>query len=171
MVVVPPAIRAAPAVLFTLLLGLLSFRSFALSPLLDVTLLLALHPLYYWTLFRPALFPLWAAFFMGFAIDLSAHELLGLNAFLFVLAALIVAGQRRYLLSQPFATQWVGFALVALCVELARWLVMMLVNWTLFSPAGGLIAALLGAVLYPGTSFVMTGCLRLVAPRALERRL
>jgi rod shape-determining protein MreD len=165
MAVVPPAIRAVPAVALTLLLALLSMRSFELSSLVTLQLLLVMHALYYWTVFRPSLFPAWAAFLLGFAIDLMAGRLLGLNAFLLVFATLVIMRQRRYLRSQPFATQWAGFLLVALGAEAIRWLVMGLVTMTMFSPASALASAVCSAALYPLTSLVMLGCLRLISPR------
>lgn len=159
-----PALRAIPAVILTLLFALFSMRSFELSSLITLQMLLILHPLYYWTIFRPQLFPAWLAFLLGFAIDLVAGNLLGLNAFLLVFVSLVIGRQRRYLLSQPFATQWAGFLLVSLTVEALRWLVMGLVTMTLFSPASAFASALCNAALYPLTSLVMSLALKLISP-------
>jgi rod shape-determining protein MreD len=171
MLVVPPAIRAVPASLFTLLLALMSMHSFNLSSLLTVNMLLVLHALYYWSIFRPSVLPFWVAFILGFMVDLVSGNLLGLNAFLFVLSMLVISSQRRYLLSQPFAAQWAGFLCVALAVECIRWGVMMLVNWAFLSPASGLVSAVLSAVLYPVTALIMLGCLRIITHHEAERTL
>lgn len=161
----PAAIRNIPAIVFTLLLALLSMRSIELSTLITLQVLLIVHALYYWTIYRPGLFPAWAAFILGFAIDLMAGKLLGLNAFLLVFATLVIARQRRYLLSQPFATQWAGFLVVSLCTESIRWLAMGVVTMTLFSPASATASAIANGALYPLTALVMHACLRLISPR------
>jgi len=109
MAAIPPAIRAIPAIILILVMVFFSIRSFELSELITLQLLLVLHPLYYFIIYRPSLFPAWLAFLLGFAIDLVGGSLLGLNAFLLVFASLVISRQRRYLLSQPFATQWAGF--------------------------------------------------------------
>ncbi len=158
-----PGLRAVPAVLLTLVLALLSVRAYELSSLITLQLLLVLHPLYYWTIFRPALFPAWLAFLLGFAFDMVSNSLLGLTAFLLVLAQLVIVRQRRYLLSQSFATQWAGFLLMALGVEGVRWAVMGLATWRLFSPASAFASGLCNAALYSLTSLVMLGCLRLIS--------
>jgi rod shape-determining protein MreD len=167
----PHAARAVPAILLTLVLALFSMRSFELSPLITLQLLLVLHPIYYWTLFRPTLFPAWLAFLLGFAIDLVAGSLLGLNAFLLVFASLVIARQRRYLLSQPFATQWAGFLLVSLAAEAIRWSVMGLVTMTVFSPASAAASAICNAALYPLTSLVMYGALALISPYKIKDKI
>lgn len=161
---IPQALRALPAILLMLAAAFLSVHAYALSSLVTLQVLLILHPLYHWTVFRPGLFPVWLAFLLGFALDLWEGRLLGLNAFLFVFAALIIARQRRYLLSQPFATQWAGFLLVALGVEVLRWLVMNAIAFTLFPPASALVSAVCNAALYPLTALVMSGALKLISP-------
>lgn len=166
MVVIPPVISAVPAALVTVLCCLLSLRSFELSSLVTLNLLLVMHPLYYWCVFRPSLFPAWAAFLLGFTIDLVTGRLLGLNAFLLVMVSLVILRQRRYLLSQPFATQWAAFLLLCLSAEGLRWAVMVAVTMTPFSPASALTSAGFNAALYPITALVMLGCLRLISPRS-----
>lgn len=158
-----PAIRAVPAVAFTLFMGVMSLQTFVLSPILTLSMLLVFHPLYYWCVFRPSLFPAWLAFLLGISIDFVSG-FLGLNAFLLVFASFVIMRQRRYLLSQPFATQWAGFMFVSLSAELLRWLVMMGVNFTFFSPVSALVSAVCSAALYPFTALVMQGCVRLISP-------
>lgn len=164
MAAIPPAIRAIPAIVLILLFALFSMRSFELSDLITLQLLLILHPLYYWLVFRPGLFPAWLAFLLGFAIDLVGGSLLGLNAFLLVFAHLVIMRQRRYLLSQPFATQWAGFLVVSFAAEAIRWLVMGAVTMTIFPPASAFASALCNAALYPLSSLVMLGAFQLISP-------
>ncbi len=147
-----------------MLMAVLSMQTYVLSPLLTLSLLLVLHPLYFWSFNKPMAFPAWLAFLLGVAIDLVSGKLLGLNAFLLVFLSVIISHQRRYLLSQPFATQWAGFLFVCLAAEGLRWLVMVVVTLTLFSPASALVSAILCAALYPLSALVMRGCLRVISP-------
>jgi rod shape-determining protein MreD len=158
-----PAFRAIPAILLTLLFTLFSMRSFELSSLVTLQVLLVLHALYYWIVFRPSLFPAWFAFLLGFSIDLIGGRLLGLNAFLLVFISFVMARQRKYLLSQPFATQWAGFLFVAFAAETIRWLVMCLVTFDVFSPIPALASALCNAAIYPLTSLVMLAAYKLIS--------
>lgn len=169
--VVPPAIRAVPAVVVTVILAALSMQSFALSTLLTVSMLLVLHPLYFWGVFRPQVFPAWLAFLLGFLIDLVSGKLLGLNAFLLVFVQMVIQRQRRYLLSQPFATQWGAFLFVAIATEIARWGVMVIVEMTVFSPLDALTSAVCSGALYSVTALVMQACLRLISPHSRHDRL
>ncbi|MBU6234863.1 MAG: rod shape-determining protein MreD [Alphaproteobacteria bacterium] len=164
MIAVPPAIRAVPAVAFTLLLAAVSMQSFELSSLLTINMLLLLHPLYFWGMYRPQIFPVWLVFLLGFLIDLISGRLLGLNAFLLVFIQQLIMRQQRYLLSQPFATQWAAIMVAALAAEMARWVVMIAVTMTFFSPASALTSAVCSAALYPITALVMQMCLRLISP-------
>lgn len=163
MFTVPFVIRALPAAVFTLVLAAVSMQSFVLSDLLTISMLLILHPLYFWGIFKPQLFPVWLAFLLGFLIDIVSGTLLGLNAFLLVFVQIIVSRQRRYLLSQPFAAQWTSFMVIALGAELIRWLVMMLLNFMFFPPASALTSAVCCAAIYPVSALVMQACLRLVS--------
>mgnify|MGYP000290361811 CR=1 FL=1 len=163
MAAIPPAIRAIPAIILILVMVFFSIRSFELSELITLQLLLVLHPLYYFIIYRPSLFPAWLAFLLGFAIDLVGGSLLGLNAFLLVFASLVISRQRRYLLSQPFATQWAGFLVLSIGAEAIRWLVMGAVTMTMFSPASAFASAICNAALYPLTSLVMLGSYALIS--------
>lgn len=158
------AIRAIPAILFTFLLAAVSIQSFELSTLLSINMLLILNAIYFWGIFRPPVFPVWLAFLLGFLIDIISGRLLGLNAFLLVFAQQVIMRQSRYLLSQPFATQWAAFLLVSIGSELLRWVVMAVVSMTFFSPASALASAICCAALYPVTALVMQACLRLISP-------
>ncbi|HEY8963476.1 MAG TPA: rod shape-determining protein MreD [Alphaproteobacteria bacterium] len=172
MAVVPFHVRAIPAILITLLFAALSLmQSYPLSGSLTLQILFILHPLYYWCVFKPSLFPAWLAFLLGFAIDVYVGQLLGLNAFLLVFVSLVIAKQQRYLRSQPFATQWAGFMLVCIGTEALRWLVMSMALMTLFPVVSPLISALCNAALYPVTVLVMGPALKLISGRSNYEKL
>ncbi len=77
----------------------------------------------FWTLFRPELMTPLATFVVGLVVDAAGGLPLGLTplALLLVRGALLTG--QRFLVAQPFAVLWGCFVLVALAVELARWLI------------------------------------------------
>ena len=167
MAAIPFQIRAVPAVLVTLIFAALSvLQGYELSSLITLQILLILHPLYFWSVFRPSLFPAWMAFLIGFAIDIRVGSLLGLNAFLLVFISLLIGRQQRYLRSQPFATQWAGFMLVCIGAELIRWFIMSVATMTLFPVVSQLVSGLCNAALYPITVLVLGPALKLVSGRS-----
>jgi len=157
-------LRAVPAVAITFVFAVLSLvKGYELSPLLTIQMLLILHPLYYWGIFRPSLFPAWAAFLIGFAIDIRVGNLLGLNAFLLVMIQVLIGKQQRYLRGQPFATQWTGFMLLCMAVELIRWAILSVLTMTPFPMTSALVSGLCNAALYPVTTLVMAMTHRLIS--------
>lgn len=124
-----------------------------------IQVLFILHPLYYFGVFRPGAFPIWMAFLLGFLIDLLVGRLLGLNAFMLVMLSLVIDKQQRYLRSQPFAAQWVGFFVLCFGAEGVRWSVMALTHMTMFSPISAMISALVNATIYPISALFMGGVL------------
>lgn len=171
MVAVPSALRAAPAIILILLFALFSMQSFELSSLLTVNMVLLLHPLYFWSVFRPRIFPAWLAFILGFLVDIVSGRLLGLNAFLFVFIQYVILKQRRYLLSQPFATQWGAFLFLSIVAEAIRWSVMALADMSILSPLPALTSAVCCAALYPISALVMQACLRVISSHTSHDRL
>ena len=168
---VPSFVRAFPAVAFIVLLAILSMQSFVLSSLLTVNMALILHPLYFWAVFRPQVFPAWLAFLLGLLVDIVSGKLLGLNAFLLVFIQFVILKQRRYLLSQPFATQWGAFLFLSLVAEGIRWAVMALADTALLSALPALTSAICSAALYPVSALVMQLCLRIISPHKTYDRL
>lgn len=65
--------------------------------------------LYFWLIYRPSLWPYPLVFALGILLDILSGGLLGLNAFSFMVLALIIRGQRRFLLGQPWHMMWAGF--------------------------------------------------------------
>lgn len=160
-------LRAVPAVLVTLVFVALSIlKGYELTSQVTLQILFILHPLYYWGVFRPSLFPAWLAFLIGFAIDLYVGSLLGLNAFLLVFVSLVIGRQQKYLRSQPFATQWAGFLMVCIGAEVLRWMIMSVATLTLFPVLSQLISGLCNAALYPLTVLVMALPLKVISGRS-----
>lgn len=69
--------------------------------------------LYFWTLYRPQLLPYSLVFLIGLSMDLLTGGLLGLHAFCFMVLAMVVRSQRRFLLGQSWHMVWAGFFVAA----------------------------------------------------------
>lgn len=80
-----------------------------------------LMALYYWSLFRPTLLPLWLVFVAGLGFDLMGGSVLGVYALLFMAVRVFVTRQRRYLIGQTFLMIWLGYALLAGVFVVLQW--------------------------------------------------
>lgn len=72
----------------------------------------------YWTLVRPRAMGPFVVFLFGIATDLITFLPLGLHAFVFVLAQIVLKRQRRFLVGQGFLVLWASFAILAFSVAL-----------------------------------------------------
>jgi rod shape-determining protein MreD len=71
-----------------------------------------LMTIYYWSIYRPTMVPLWLVTALGLAFDLLTFLPAGLHAVIFILAQRIVVTQRRYLMGQSFIVLWIGFSIL-----------------------------------------------------------
>lgn len=78
---------------------------------------------YYWTIHKPDLLPLWAVFALGMMEDLLNGGTVGASSLLLVLMASFLPDQRRFFVNRPFAEIWVGFMIVALVSFLFFWII------------------------------------------------
>jgi rod shape-determining protein MreD len=113
----------------TFLCTLLSVMAWPLPHFGLVTAPLALIALYYWTVHRPDLFRPWMAFTLGLLNDAVNFLPLGVSALLFVAAHQLVLQQRRFFAGHSFFMMWSGFALTALTIMFAEWLLLCLIRW------------------------------------------
>jgi len=86
-----------------------------------VTPFLGLVAVYYWAIYRPELFPVWAVFLIGLLNDIVHFLPLGLSAFVFVGVYQLLHVQRRFFFGQTFYVLWVGFALIAFLASFVDW--------------------------------------------------
>ena len=85
--------------------------------------------IFYWSIYRPDLLPMWAAFLIGILADTVLDMPLGISALLFLLIRGIVVSQRRFFLTNAFPMTWGAFAIIAMgCMGL---------TWLLFSGLHG----------------------------------
>ena len=113
--------RQAAPITLTLLLLLVSILPMGIPGFAQIMPALAIIAVYYWTVHRPDLMPLWAVFSIGLFSDLVGGGRIGIGAFLALVVYGIVASQRRFFISRSFAVIWFGFGLVALAVAALDW--------------------------------------------------
>lgn len=83
---------------------------------------LALIAVYYWTIHRPDLMPVWAVFLIGLFQDLLGAGPMGLGILTLLAVHVMVAAQRRSFASASFFVIWLNFVLVAAGAQLLLWL-------------------------------------------------
>ena len=85
--------------------------------------------IFYWSIYRPDLMPLWGAFLIGVLADIVADTPIGINALIYLLIRGIVVNQRRFFLTNAFPMSWAAFAVIAIGA--------MGLNWVLFAMLQG----------------------------------
>jgi rod shape-determining protein MreD len=114
--------------------------------------LLPLMAVYHWGIYRPQLFPAYAAFLIGLLEDSLSGTPMGENALVYLLIYGLVISQRTFFVGKSFAIYWLGFAFVVAGAMMASWILISLFHAT---PVGG------EAVFF---QFLLTlGCFPLVA--------
>lgn len=116
---------------------------------------LFLMAIYYWSIYRPTLLPLWLVFIAGCLFDLISGYPLGLNALVFVMAQWFISTQRRFLTGQSFVMIWLGFAMLALLSGIVQWAVFGLFSAVWLPPGGALLSVLLGVTIFPVVCIIL----------------
>jgi len=109
----------------------------------------ALIAVFYWSVYRPDLFPAAAAFFLGLFNDVLIGGPLGASAFVLLLAHWLVRSQRRFFVGKSFAVVWWAFGMVAVGAGLIAWLVAMALALVPVSITPALFRCVLTVALYP----------------------
>jgi rod shape-determining protein MreD len=130
-------------------MALLSVMAWPLPYLGAVMPPLAFVALYYWGTHRPDLFPVGAAFALGLVNDVIQGLPIGVSAFLFTIAHHIFSHQRRFFAGQSFSMLWYGFALSAIAMMIAQWILVSVIDWHAIPLFPILLQTLLAVVLFP----------------------
>lgn len=110
----------------------------------------------YWALFCPELMTPAATFLVGLVLDAAGGLPPGLTSLaLLLIRSALLTGQ-RFLVAQPFAVLWGCFLLVALAVELARWLTACAYWGRLLPVQPVLLHTVLTVAFYPVVSAVLS---------------
>lgn len=142
-------VRATLPVLMTTGLVILGGVDFGLPHFGAIAAPLTLVAIYYWSLFRPDLLPYSMVFLLGILQDILHGAPLGLNALVMVLVSLIIRNQARFLTSQGFVVQWLGFLMVVFADAMLQWFLHSMHAGQILAISHGLLRALLGAAIYP----------------------
>ena len=109
----------------------------------------ALIAVFYWSVYRPDLFPAAAAFFLGLFNDVLIGGPLGASAFVLLLAHCLVRSQRRFFVGKSFAVVWWAFGMVAAGAGLIAWLVAMALALVPVNVMPAIFRCVLTVALYP----------------------
>jgi rod shape-determining protein MreD len=127
-------------------LNLAALPLFAMAAIKPAFLLMGIYFVY---LTKPELVPLPILFVVGVVFDLVAGEIVGLSAFLFLMIALSIHAQRRFLSGQGWLVIWAGFCVANCLSSTVSYLLHAVVAQSVPSFLPFLTAILVGGLLYP----------------------
>lgn len=87
----------------------------------DITMMLPVVVILFWSLRQPSVMPMVAVFLIGLVDDALRGNPLGFNALLLILAAGFVRSQRRHLAERGWSAQLGVIASAAVFYEVCRW--------------------------------------------------
>ena len=109
---------------------------------------------FYWVIYRPDLFNMFAVFFLGFASDTISVGPLGSNIIAYLTIYVIVFNISSFFINKPFWVLWYGFSFVLILAELVKWLVVS-IFYAEFLPIGRIFFTILFSIAwYPVICFV-----------------
>lgn len=158
-------LRLALAQALTILILGLNIVSFSLPYSGEIKPFLMLIAIYYWSVYRPTLLPVWLAFSYGLILDLLAGFPVGVNAIIFVLVRWIITDQRLYLTGQSFLMSWYAFGATALGAGILQWLIFSAAALRFLPFSSGLASLLLSIFLFPFFSIILHGVHKLLPVR------
>lgn len=127
-----------------------------------------LMALYYWTIFRPSLFPLWLAFCFGILFDIIGGFPLGLNAAIYLLCRIVIFDQRRFLMSQSFVMNWLGFLVLNLAFHFVQWALFSLLSLRWLSFEDLWPPVILGVLFFPLVSVILHVTHKILPPLSTQ---
>jgi rod shape-determining protein MreD len=109
---------------------LMFFADIQILPLfltLNVMGIFYVASIYYWSIYRPSLWPAWLLFVTGLVKDMILGlPYIGLNSLVFITIYMIVRNQRTFLSGQGFFMIWAGYGLVCLLTCFIFWIALCL---------------------------------------------
>ena len=143
------ALAALVPGLVTLALVLVTQLPYGIPYFAPVTPVFTLMAVFYWGVYRPETLPPPAVFAVGLVQDALGGGPMGMVALMLLAAYGIGVSQRRFFLGKGFGVEWGGFAVIAVGVALAAWLVASLYFVTILDPRPFAVQGLLTAAFYP----------------------
>ncbi|KLN62046.1 hypothetical protein WH96_00400 [Kiloniella spongiae] len=120
--------RSACPFTITLLLTVLFLVPLRIPNLAEVVPSILLISVFYWTLYRPDLMPIWAVFGLAFIHDLLSGILLGVGPLILLLFCLALNGQRKFLVGASFSALWINFFILSSLAFLFQWVLIYLLE-------------------------------------------
>ena len=132
--------------LFLVLMGMVPLRIPEFSPVLPW---LAMIAVFYWSVHRPDLMPLWAIFLIGLFQDLLGAGPIGVGIIALFVINWIIAGQRRFFSSASFLMIWFAFLPVCAVGAAIIWLLSAMMLGRLLDPQPIVFQFLVTVGVYP----------------------
>jgi len=110
---------------------------------------LAFIALFYWTYFRPDLFPVWAAFLTGLLTDMIAGTTLGITALVWTIAHQVILKLSALLRGQPFSVMWLSFSVISFSSIFFQWLIQCVIDVQFYSYENAFVQSLFTIALFP----------------------
>ncbi len=129
-----------------------------------------LMAVYYWSIYRPSLMPVWFLFVVGITMDLLGGLPPGLTAITLVAAGWIISNQRRFFMAQPFIMIWLGFIMVSWICIVFQWLIhgILYPGWPSLRLA--IFTVGYGALLFPVIVFILSLSTKTLKPAKKNMR-
>jgi len=134
------------ATLLLILVGMVPFRVPDLSPVIPS---LSVVAVYYWSIYKPNLMPVWAVFLVGLFQDLLAAGPLGVGILSLLLVHGLVESIRRFMVGAGIMAVWLVFVLIAAASFFAGWLLTCLLETRWFDPEPAAFGYLATIAVYP----------------------
>ena len=115
----------------------------------QIVIEVGLVSVFYWSIYRPDLFPSIAALALGLWQDILVGSPLGLHALVLLLANWAIMSQRNFFQGKSFIVVWWCFSVVALVAALLSWFVVCLLNFAFINPLAVLFQAILTIGAFP----------------------
>jgi len=132
--------------LVLVLVGLVPLHISDLSPIIPA---LALIGVFFWSVHRPDLMPIWAVFIIGFIQDLLTGGVIGPGIIGLLIAHALVVWQDRFFLAASFAVVWCAFMLVAAVALMVTWALTCIAMMTYVDPDPVFFQYLVTLAFYP----------------------
>lgn len=133
----------------TLLLVLFALLPLHIADLSPIVPALALIGVFFWSVHRPDLMPIWAVFLIGLVQDVLTGGIIGPGIIGLLVAHALVVWQHRFFLAASFAVIWFAFMLVAAAALAVTWLLTCIAMVTLLDPDPVFFQYLVTLAFYP----------------------
>lgn len=143
------ATQALVPIVVCFLAVILSAMPYGRVGALELTPAFGLAAVFYWTVNRPDIFPVWSLFVVGLFRDLLLGDPLGLWTAVYLVIYAILLSQRMLFVGSAAHSPWMGFALFAAFGGFLAWMISSLYHGA-FMPAGQVAFQMaITALLYP----------------------